>query len=80
MKEQERMSALLVTFDSKHVGQEAMHASVHKSTNQNAVPIYQTQANISDTQKSIISCNKKSVSATTCLGCYNAQMSRADTT
>ena len=39
-----KMSAILVTFDSKHLGQEAIHASVHKSTNQNAVPIYQTQA------------------------------------
>ena len=39
-----KMSAILVSFDSKHVGQEAMHTSVHKSTNQNAVPIYQTQA------------------------------------
>ena len=38
------MSAILVSFDSKHVGQEALHTSVHKSTNQNAVPIYQTQA------------------------------------
>ena len=39
-----KMSAILVTFDSKHVRQEAMHTSVHKSTHQNAVPIYQTQA------------------------------------
>ena len=39
-----KMSAILVLFDSKHVGQEAMHTSVHKSINQNAVPIYQTQA------------------------------------
>ena len=39
-----KMSAILVSFDSKHFGQEAMHTSVHKSTNQNAVPIYQTQA------------------------------------
>ena len=39
-----KMSTILVAFDSKHVGQEAMHTSVHKSTNQNDVPIYQTQA------------------------------------
>ena len=39
-----KMSTILVSFDTKHVGQEAMHTSVHKSTNQNAVPIYQTQA------------------------------------
>ena len=38
------MSAILVSFDSKYAGQEAMHTSVHKSPNQNAVPIYQTQA------------------------------------
>ena len=39
-----KMITILVLFDSKHVGQEAMHTSVYKSTNQNAVPIYQTQA------------------------------------
>ena len=38
-----KMSTILISFDSKHVGQEAMHTSVHKNTNQNAVPIYQTQ-------------------------------------
>ena len=39
-----KMSTILVSFDSKHVGQEAMHTIVYKSTNQNAVPMYQTQA------------------------------------
>ena len=39
-----KMSTILVSFDSKHIGQEAMHTSVYKSTNQNAIPIYQTQA------------------------------------
>ena len=39
-----KMSTILVSFDSKHVGQEAMHTSVYHSTNQNAVPIYRTQA------------------------------------
>ena len=39
-----KMRTILVSFDSNHVGQEAMHTSVHKNTNQNAVPIYQTQA------------------------------------
>ena len=39
-----KMSTMFVSFDSKHVGQEAMHTSVYNSTNQNAVPIYQTQA------------------------------------
>ena len=38
-----KMSTILVSFDSKHVGQEAVHTSVYHSTNQNAVPIYQTQ-------------------------------------
>ena len=37
-----KMSTILVSFDSKHIGQEAMHTSVYISTNQNAVPIYQT--------------------------------------
>ena len=35
-----KMSTILVSFDSKHVGQDAMHTGVYKSTNQNAVPIY----------------------------------------
>ena len=39
-----KIITILVSFDSKHVGQEAMHTSVYKSTNQNAIPIYQTQA------------------------------------
>ena len=38
-----KMITILVSFDNKHVGQEAMHTSVYKSTNQNAVPKYQTQ-------------------------------------
>ena len=32
-----KMSTILVSFDSKYVGQEAMHTSVYNSTNQNAV-------------------------------------------
>ena len=39
-----KMITILVAFDSKHVGQEAMHTRVYKSKNQNAVPIYKTQA------------------------------------
>ena len=39
-----KMIAILVSFDSKDVGPEAMHTSIYKSTNANAVPIYQTQA------------------------------------
>ena len=46
-----KMSTILVSFDSKHVGQEAMHTSVYKSTNQNPVPIYQTQATFSFDEK-----------------------------
>ena len=69
-----KMSTILVAFDSKHVGQEAMYTSVYHSINQNAVPIYQTQATFPIQKKSIISSNKKSVSINTCLGCYNTQM------
>ena len=39
-----KMITILVSFDKKHVGQEAMQRNVYKSTNQNAVPIYQIQA------------------------------------
>ena len=39
-----KLICILVAFDSKHVGQEAVHTSVYKSKNQNAVPIYKTQA------------------------------------
>ena len=35
-----KISTILVSFDSKHVGQEAMHTSVYHSINQNAVPIH----------------------------------------
>ena len=38
------MICILVAFDSKHVGQEAIHTSAYKNQNQNAVPIYKTQA------------------------------------
>ena len=38
-----KMITILVSFDIKHAGQEAMHTSVYKSTNRNAVPIYKTQ-------------------------------------
>ena len=74
------MITILVSFDSKHVGQEVMHTSVYISTNKIAVPIYKTQATFPIKQKGIMSSNKKSVSINTCLGCYNTQMSRADTT
>ena len=43
----EKMICILVAFDSKHVGQEAIHISVYKNKNQNAVPIYKTQATFS---------------------------------
>ena len=46
-----KMICILVAFDSKHVGQEAIHTSVYKSKNKNAVPIYKNTGNISHTQK-----------------------------
>ena len=75
-----KMSAILVSFDSKHVEQEAMHASVHKSTKENAVPIYQTQATCLIHKKASYQATRSQVSTDTCLGCYNTQMSRADAT
>ena len=39
-----KMRTILVALDSKHVGQETMYTSVYHSINENAVPIYQTQA------------------------------------
>ena len=39
-----KMICILVVFDSKHVGQEAIHTSAYKNKNKNAVPIYKTQA------------------------------------
>ena len=39
-----KMSTISASFDTKDVGQEAICTSVYKSTNTNAVPIYQTQA------------------------------------
>ena len=39
-----KMICILLAFDSKHIGQQAIHTSVYKSKNQNAVPIYKTQA------------------------------------
>ena len=35
-----KMSTILVAFDSKHVGQEAMYTSIYHSINQNAVPTH----------------------------------------
>ena len=35
-----KMSTILVAFDSKHIGQEAMHTSVYHSINRNAIPIH----------------------------------------
>ena len=43
----EKMSVILVAFDSEHVGQETRYTSVYNSTNQNAVPIHQTWATFS---------------------------------
>ena len=75
-----KMICILVVFDSKDLGQEAIHMSAYKNTNQNAVPIYKTQATFPIHKKNIMSSNKKSISTNTCLGCYNKQMSRTDTT
>ena len=75
-----KMSAILVSFDSKHVGQEAMHTHVHKGTNQNAVPIYQTLETFPIHKKASYQATRSQFPLTSCLGCYNTQMSRADTT
>ena len=74
-----KMSTILVSFDSKQVRQEAMHTSVYKRTNPNAVPIYKTQATFPIHKKHHIKQQELS-STVTCLGCYNTQMSRANTT
>ena len=39
-----KISVILVAFDSEHVGQETMYTGVYNSINQNAFPIYRTQA------------------------------------
>ena len=39
-----KMSTILVSLDSEHVGQEAMYTSVYHTINQIAVPIHPTQA------------------------------------
>ena len=39
-----KISVILVSFDSEHVGQEAGYTSVYNSITQNAVPIHLTQA------------------------------------
>ena len=35
-----KMSTILVAFDSKHVGQEAVHTSAYHSINKTAVPMH----------------------------------------
>ena len=74
----ETTGKILVAFDSKHVGQEAMYTSVYHSINQNAVPIHQTQATF-PIQKNYHFKQQEVLSINTCLGCYNIQMSRAYT-
>ena len=39
-----KISVIIVSFDSEHVGQETRHTSVYNSIHQNAVPIHQTRA------------------------------------
>ena len=46
-----KISAILVVFDSEHVGQESRYTTVYKSINQNAVPIHQTQATFPEDKK-----------------------------
>ena len=46
-----QMICILVAFDSKHVGQEAIHTSVYKSKNKNAVPIYKNRQHFPYTKK-----------------------------
>ena len=41
-----KMISILVAFDSKYVGQEAIHTSIYKNKNQIQVPIYKTQATL----------------------------------
>ena len=48
-----KMSTILVAFDSKHVGQEAMYTNVYHSINQNAVPIHRTQATFPIQEKAL---------------------------
>ena len=74
-----KMSTILVSFDIKHVGQEAMLTSVHKSTNENAVPIYQTQATFYIHKKHHIKQQEVNFHKHL-LWLLHTEMSRADTT
>ena len=47
-----KMICILVVFDSKHVGQDAIHTSAYKNKNKNAVPIYKTQQHFPSTKTS----------------------------
>ena len=75
-----KMSTILVSFYSKHVGQEAMHTSVYKSTNPNAVPIYQTQATFPIDKKTSYQATRTQFPLTLAWAGYITQMSRANTT
>ena len=70
-----KMISTLVAFDSKHVGQESIHKVKTKMLYQ-----YIKHRQHFPYKKNIMSSNKKSVSISTCLGCYNTQMSRTGTT
>ena len=60
------MICILVAFDNKHVGQEAIHTSAYKNKNKNAVPLYITPTTFPIHKKNIMSSNKKSVPINTC--------------
>ena len=70
-----QMNTILVAFDMKCVGQEAMYTSVYHSINQNAVPIHQTQATFPIWEKASFQATRSQFPK----NCYNTQMKRADT-
>ena len=74
-----KMSTILVAFDSKHVGQDAMHTSVYTSINQNAVPIHQTWATFPIQKIASFQATRSQFPLTLAWGCYITQMQRADT-
>ena len=63
-----KMITILVSFESKHVGQEALHMSVYKKYKPKCCTNISNTGNISHTQKSIMSNNRKSVSINHLLG------------
>ena len=74
-----KMICILVAFDSKHVGQE-QYTQVFTKIKTKMLYQYIKHRQHFPYTKNIMSSNKNSVSINTCLGCYNTQMSRTDTT